>query len=205
VGLIQKQVEDMKMNRRSLDGPGVDIDELAKSTSADEPEQAPEKEAAARAPSTPPKEEKQNKDDTTAEPDAQDIETDSDEPTPPVDIGMTSPARRRLNGLKRIPNLDRPIEIDPQEYNRKRKASEKLAGSPFASPVAKRAKEDGLSIKSTIVEEKLEVFKNPSPPRSPAKPLVTLMVPLSIAFADYFLEGFLRFCLRNVSICFCQG
>lgn len=156
------------MNRRSIDGPSVDIDDLAKSGTADEPEPEPAKDTTEPAS---PKEETQKSTEATApEVESQDIETDSDEPAPPVDTSITSPARRRLNGLKKIPLLDRPIEVDPQEYNRKRKASEKLAGSPFASPAAKRAKEDDSSVKSTIFEEVAESVKNPSPPRSPAKP-----------------------------------
>ncbi|KAG8783526.1 hypothetical protein FRB91_004273 [Serendipita sp. 411] len=172
VGQIQERVEKMRMNRMSggpLDGDA--LQSLARTESADserprsplkEREPVEEQQASPTVKERETDMEKQNQDD-------HEIETDTEETPAVVDAEMAQPPRRKVNGLKRIVNLDRPIEID-LEYNRKRKASEKLAGSPFSSPAAKRAKED-FSIKPTIDEEKIEP-KPPSTPQpsSPAKP-----------------------------------
>jgi hypothetical protein len=171
MGQIQKKVEEMKVNRHS-EGPyqtdpinGLTNPQTDNAAGLEEPEK--ENDAADQPPSTPNKEEQAKLEVT--EPEAQEIETDEEEASVPVDTEMAVTARRRANGLKRLVHLDRPIEIDPQEYNRKRKASEKLAGSPFSSPAAKRAKEDAQSrIKSpTITEEKNEpLLKPPSTPQA---------------------------------------
>ena len=172
MGQIQKKVEEMKVNR--LSGGPYQTDPInglttPQTDNAAGREQEPEKEndAADQPPSTPTKEDQAKPE--VAEPEAQEIETDEEEAaSAPVDTEMAVAARRRADGLKRLAHLDRPIEIDPQEYNRKRKASEKLAGSPFSSPAAKRAKEDAQSrIKSpTITEEKNEsTLKPPSTPQ----------------------------------------
>jgi hypothetical protein len=168
MGQIQKKVEEMKVNRLSGGSYQTDpINGLTKSeTDHTALREQKENDAADQPPSTPTKGEQEKP--QIAEPDAQDIETDEEEASVPVDTEMSVAARRRANGLKRIVHLDRPIEIDPQEYNRKRKASEKLAGSPFSSPAAKRAKEDAESrTKSpTITEEKSEPnIKLPSTPQ----------------------------------------
>lgn len=176
VGQIQKKVEEMKMNRVSGGPYQVDpINGLTKSPPNDntDQEQLPDKDkdAADQPPTTPPKDDTGKPENADAE--VQDIETDSEETSAQVDTEMAV-ARRRANGLKRITHLDRPIEIDPQEYNRKRKASEKLAGSPFSSPAAKRTKEEDASrLKSpTITEEK-------SDPNLSTKLLSTPQAPVS--------------------------
>ncbi|KAG8807593.1 hypothetical protein FRC17_004389 [Serendipita sp. 399] len=176
MGQIQERVEKMRVNRMSGGSLETDaLQTLARIESADA-EQRPKSPSKEKGPieqqesptekeGEPPHEEKQSQDE-------HEIETDTEEAPAIVDTEMAQPPRRtKLNGLKRIVNLDRPIEID-QEYNRKRKASEKLAGSPFSSPAAKRAKED-FSIKPTIDEEKSEP-KPPSTPQpsSPAKPVM---------------------------------
>lgn len=192
MGQIQKKVEEMKVNRLSGGPYHADpINGLTKSETDDVAgrEQEPGKEngAADQPPSTPTKGEQAKP--QTAESEAQDIDTDDEEASAPVDTEMAVAARRRANGLKRIALLDRPIEIDPQEYNRKRKASEKLAGSPFSSPAAKRAKDDAESrTKSpTIAEEKSE--PNSKPPSTPQGPFSSPQGTFSSG-----LVGFLNLC-----------
>lgn len=174
VGQIQKKVEEMKVNRISGGPYQTDpINGLSTSPPNDgaDQEQQPDKDkdAADQPPTTPPKDDTAKPEGADAE--QQEIETDSEETSAPVDVEM-GVSRRRANGLKRIVHMDRPIEIDPQEYNRKRKASEKLAGSPFSSPAAKRAKEDDASrVKSpTITEEKSDPSLNVGPPSTPQAP-----------------------------------
>jgi hypothetical protein len=170
MGQIQKRVEKMKVNRSNDDSADTDtMQDPSKETKSDdsEPESTAEQvsdhpEEAAQEPAsqqgtTPPVEEEKSQKESEELP--KDIETDGEEAAPVVDAEMSNATRRRANGLKRIPNLDRPIDIDTQEYNRKRKASEKLAGSPFSSPLPKRAKESESSMKSTISEEASESDK----------------------------------------------
>lgn len=178
VGQIQERVEKMRVNRMS--GGPVDSDVLRElAQTPDTPASQPEKDASQPKEVVPvttsPKDKVGESGNTNEE--SQGIEADTDEPPAIVDTEMSQPFRRRPNGLKRIVNLDRPIELD-QDYNRKRKASEKLAGSPFSSPAAKRAKED-VSTKPTIEEEErsdLNITKPPSTPAtaasSPAKPVL---------------------------------
>jgi hypothetical protein len=167
----------MKVNRMSGGPLNVDpVQDLAKipETSVTQRDQDKDKDAADQPPATPPRENEEEKEEKTENPQEngpegkqEDIETDSEDAPPVADTEMGLPPRRRTaNGLEKVIR-DRPIEVDQQEYNRKRKASEKLAGSPFSSPAAKRAKEDNLSVKPTIIEEKVEqTVKSPSTPSS---------------------------------------
>ena len=209
VGQIQKKVEEMKMNRISGGPYPVDpINGLTKSPPNDAPNQEQQvdkdKDAADQPPTTPPKDEPVKPENADAE--AQDIETDSEEASAPVDTEMAV-ARRRGNGLKRIVHLDRPIEIDPQEYNRKRKASEKLAGSPFASPAAKRTKEDDASrIKSpTIAEERSDPLLSVKPPSTPQAPVSSSLVSYIRSWPNMYLkrdlEGIFCFRICRISVC----
>lgn len=176
MGQIQKKVEQMKVNRMSGGPLSMDpIQDLAKVSSSSVPErdQDKDKDAADQPPATPPREQDNDKDENAEKPQEdepqekpEEIETDNEDTPPIADTEMGLPPRRRTNGLEKVIR-DRPIEVDQQEYNRKRKASEKLAGSPFSSPAAKRTKEDNFSVKPTIVEEKVEQsVKSPSTPSS---------------------------------------
>lgn len=216
MGQIQKRVEEMKVNRSNDDSAEADIiDELSKETKSDEsePEVAaeqvsePQEEApqdAASQQETVPPVEQQKSQEETEEP-SKDIETDVEEAAPIVDAEMSNATRRRANGLKRIPNLDRPIELDPQEYNRKRKASEKLAGSPFSSPLPKRAKESESSMKSTISEETNDnekPFSTITNPQPSPQPVLVGIESISFLFStpNIPLERILCVCLYQ-SVC----
>ena len=64
----------------------------------------------------------------------------------------TSP--NKVNGVRKTRKADgeRPIEVDSSEKTLKRKASNRLPGSP-SGPLQKRLKDDEGSTKSTIMEE----------------------------------------------------
>jgi hypothetical protein len=69
--------------------------------------------------------------------------------------GRTSP--NKVNGARKARKADgeRPIEVDSSEKTLKRKASNRLPGSP-SGPLQKRLKDEEGSMKSTISEEHLE-------------------------------------------------
>ena len=70
--------------------------------------------------------------------------------------GRTSP--NKVNGAKKTRKADgeRPIEVDSSEKTLKRKASNRLPGSP-SGPLQKRLKDDEGSMKPTISEEHFDL------------------------------------------------
>ena len=85
------------------------------------------------------------------------VEGVEDEPAAVVEAAggtddRTSP--NKVNGAKKTRKADgeRPIEVDSSEKTLKRKASNRLPGSP-SEPLQKRLKDDEGSMKSTITEE----------------------------------------------------
>jgi hypothetical protein len=95
----------------------------------------------------------------------------------------TSP--NKVNGTRKTRKADgeRPIEVDSSEKSLKRKASNRLPGSP-SGPLQKRLKDEEGSMKSTINEELPD-------PETTSRFLIPNRLPLPRQHRSLYVFGFL--------------